>query len=60
MFATTGSPLPWQPTQVSCTSTATPAGNILDLKYNFNLGADNGNVLGIANNRDTTRSQNFA
>jgi RHS repeat-associated protein len=35
-------------------------GNVLDLKYNFNLGAgDNGNVIGITNNRDTTRSQSF-
>jgi RHS repeat-associated protein len=31
------------------------------LKYNFSLGvSDNGNVMGITNNRDTTRSQNFA
>jgi RHS repeat-associated protein len=29
------------------------------VKYNFNLGADNGNVVGITNNRDTTRSQAF-
>jgi len=33
-------------------------GNVLDLKYNFSLGsADNGNIVGITNNRDTTRSQ---
>ncbi|MFZ0431997.1 MAG: hypothetical protein WAL86_04810, partial [Candidatus Acidiferrales bacterium] len=58
IFATTGSPLPWQST--TCTSAATPAGNILDLKYNFNLAAgDNGNVVGITNDRDTTRSQSF-
>jgi hypothetical protein len=31
----------------------------MDLKYNFNLGADNGNVMGITNNHDTTRSQAF-
>jgi RHS repeat-associated protein len=56
LYATTGTALP---TSTSCTGTAT-AGNILDLKYNFNLGAsDNGNVVGIANNRDTTRSQAF-
>ncbi|HEX9222603.1 MAG TPA: RHS repeat-associated core domain-containing protein [Candidatus Acidoferrales bacterium] len=35
-------------------------GNVLDFSYNFSLGsADNGNVTGIANNRDTTRSQSF-
>ncbi len=35
-------------------------GNLLDLSYNFNLGSgDNGNVMGIVNNRDTTRSQAF-
>jgi RHS repeat-associated protein len=60
IYATTGTALPWQPTTTSCTSTAT-AGSILDLKYNFNLGAgDNGNVIGITNNRDTTRTQSFA
>ena len=47
----------WQITP--CTGSAT-TGNILDLKYNFSLGAgDNGNVMGITNNRDTTRSQTF-
>jgi len=36
-------------------------GNLLDLTYNFNYGAgDNGNVMGITNNMDGTRSQNFA
>lgn len=35
-------------------------GNLLDLNYNFNYGSsDNGNVMGITNNRDTTRSQSF-
>jgi len=44
----------------SCTATDPGPGNILDLKYNFSLGAgDNGNVSGITNNRDTTRSQSF-
>ena len=43
----------------ACTATAT-TGTILDLKYNFNSGADNGNVVGITNNRDTTRSQTFS
>jgi RHS repeat-associated protein len=33
---------------------------VLDYGYNFSLGtADNGNVTGITNNRDTTRSQSF-
>ena len=50
---TTGTPLPLSS---NCTST-TAAANILDLKYNFNLGtSDNGNVMRITNNRDTTRS----
>jgi RHS repeat-associated protein len=32
----------------------------MDLGYNFNLGSsDNGNVLGITNNKDNTRSQVF-
>jgi RHS repeat-associated protein len=35
-------------------------GTLLDLSYNFNYGSgDNGNVMGITNNRDTTRSQAF-
>jgi RHS repeat-associated protein len=35
-------------------------GTALDLAYNFNLGiSDNGNVIGITNNRDGTRSQAF-
>jgi len=56
-YATTGTALPWNTTL--CTGTAT-TGGILDLKYNFDLGAgDNGNVFGITNNRDITRSQAF-
>jgi RHS repeat-associated protein len=47
------------PTTDTCTSTAT-AGNILDLKYNYNLGTDNGNLVSITNNRDSTRSQTFS
>jgi RHS repeat-associated protein len=44
---------------LSCTGTAT-TGNTLDLKYDFGWSvADNGNVNGITNNRDTTRSQSF-
>jgi RHS repeat-associated protein len=47
------------PVTTACTGSAT-AGSILDLKYNFNLGAsDNGNVAGITNDRDSTRSQTF-
>jgi YD repeat-containing protein len=47
------------PVTTACTGNAT-AGSILDLKYNFNLGAsDNGNVAGITNDRDSTRSQTF-
>lgn len=38
----------------------TNTGNVLDYTYNFNSGtSDNGNVGGIANNRDSTRSQTF-
>jgi hypothetical protein len=42
----------------SCTGTA-GTGTILDVKYNYNAGADNGNVISITNNRDATRSQAF-
>jgi len=39
---------------------STNAGNVLDFTYSFNLGSsDNGNVAGITNNRDGTRSQTF-
>ncbi len=56
LYTTTGTALP---ASTSCTGTAT-TGNILDFKYNFNLGvSNNGNVAGVTNNRDTTRSQNF-
>jgi RHS repeat-associated protein len=57
MYATTGTPLPLSTT--SCTTTAAAA-SLLDLKYNFNLGtSDNGNVIGITNNRNNTRTQIF-
>jgi RHS repeat-associated protein len=57
-YATTGTALSWSST--SCTTTETTAGNILDLEYGFNFGSsDNGNVIGITNNKDTTRSQAF-
>jgi RHS repeat-associated protein len=43
----------------SCTD-STHTGNVLDLGYNLNLGAgDNGNVLGITNYKDGSRSQTF-
>jgi RHS repeat-associated protein len=58
MYATTGAPLA---TNTACTATDPGPGNILDLQYTYNLGSgDNGNVIGIANKRDTTRSQSFA
>ena len=57
IYATTGTAMS---TNTSCTATDPGPANILDLQYNFALGtADNGNVLGITNNRDTTRSQAF-
>jgi RHS repeat-associated protein len=44
-----------------CTKSGVPAGSILDLQYNYNLGAgDNGNVVGVTNNRNTNRSQTFS
>lgn len=58
MYTTTGGALSWNSTQ--CTSSA-GAGTILDLKYSFNVGAgDNGNVIGITNDRDSTRSQTYS
>src|SRR6202035_4326777 len=43
----------------SCSDTSN-IGNVLDYTYNFSLGvADNGNVMGITNNVDNTRSQSF-
>jgi RHS repeat-associated protein len=57
LYATTGSALA---TTTLCTAADPGPGNILDLQYGFNLGAgDNGNVMGIANNRDSTRTQAF-
>jgi len=57
MYTTSGTALP---TSTACSGTAT-TGNFEDLKYAFNWGVgDNGNVMGIVNNRDTTRSQVFA
>jgi RHS repeat-associated protein len=58
LYATTGTALSWNSTL--CTTTETTAGNILDLEYGFNFGSsDNGNVMGITNNRDNTRSETF-
>jgi RHS repeat-associated protein len=43
----------------ACTDTA-HVGNVLDYTYNFSLGtSDNGNVMGITNNVDGTRSEQF-
>ncbi len=57
MYATTGNALA---TTTTCTGSDPGPGNILDLQYNFNLGSgDNGNVIGITNKRDTTRTQSF-
>jgi len=58
IYVTTGTPLA---TTTVCTTPDPGPANILDLNYNFNLGVgDNGNVMGITNNRDTMRSQSFA
>jgi RHS repeat-associated protein len=44
----------------SC-SDVTHIGNVLDYSYNFSVGtSNNGNVAGITNNRDATRSQVFS
>jgi RHS repeat-associated protein len=57
MYATTGTALA---TSTTCTANDPGPGNILDLQYNFNLGSgDNGNVVGITNKRDSTRTQSF-
>jgi RHS repeat-associated protein len=65
MYATTGTALA---TSTLCTATDSTPGNILDLKYCFytwSSGAcqtsttNNGNVIGITNNRTTARTQTF-
>jgi len=57
IYVTTGTALA---TSTACTGTDSTPGNLLDLEYNFSLGsADNGNVVGITNNRDITRNQVF-
>jgi RHS repeat-associated protein len=55
-YANTGSSS--LPVNTACTGTATAA-TVLDLKYNFHLGTDNGNIYSVTNDRDTTRSQTF-
>lgn len=58
LYTTTSTALAWNST--NCAGAA-PGANILDVKLNFNLGSgDNGNLISITNNRDNTRSQNFA
>lgn len=57
LYTTTGTPLPWSTTLCGGTTTV---GTVLDLQYNFAFGvSDNGNVYGVTNNRDVTRSQSF-
>jgi RHS repeat-associated protein len=58
-YSTTGTALAWGNT-INCASSESTAGNMLDLKYNFNLGSDNGNLVSVANNRVTDRSQTFS
>ena len=46
--------------QPAALSAATSQGTIFSLTYNFNLANhDNGNVVGVTNNLDSTRSQTF-
>jgi RHS repeat-associated protein len=55
-WAGTGTTLPLS---YACTATAT-TGTMFDVKYNFNLGADNGNLVGITNDRNSNRSQTYS
>jgi RHS repeat-associated protein len=58
IYATTGTSLS---ASTPCTGPDSTPGSVLDLQYNYNWATqDNGNVFGITNNRDTTRSQTFA
>jgi RHS repeat-associated protein len=43
----------------SCTGSETAPAGLMDVQYNFNVGADNGNLGGITNNRNTNRSQTY-
>jgi len=45
-------------TLTSCTGSYT-TGEYIDLKYNWNLGADNGNLIGITNDINSNRSQTY-
>ena len=56
IFATVGTPLA---TNTAC-SASDLGSAVLDLQYSFNAAHDNGDVAGITNNRDTTRSQSFS
>jgi RHS repeat-associated protein len=57
IYATTGTPLA---TSTACTAVESTVGNVIDMQYNFGLGSgDNGNVLGINNNRVPTRGQTY-
>jgi len=56
-YSTTSSALA---TNTSCSANDPGPATILDLQYTFNGGSgNNGNVVGITNNRDSTRSQSF-
>jgi YD repeat-containing protein len=56
MYATSGTALAWK---TLCSGSESTAGNMLDLKYNFNSGADNGSLVAVTNNRVSLRSQSF-
>jgi RHS repeat-associated protein len=45
-------------TAISCTASAA-TGTLMDVKYNFNLGEDNGDLVGITNDRNSNRSQTY-
>ena len=58
MYATTGTALAWSTTP--CNASESTAGNMLDLQYNFNLGADNGSLISVTNHLVPDRSQSFS
>ena len=43
----------------SCIGSETSPAGLMDVQYNFNVGADNGNLVGITNNRNSNRSQGY-
>jgi hypothetical protein len=53
MYSTTGTALAWGNTTL-CSSSESTAGNMLDLKYNYNLGSDNGSLVSVTNPSDST------